>query len=204
MKTRHENHGNICIQITVGFDVVNDALPNHKGWIYVSLDVNKPDRCKVGQTAGPLFDRTGTKTENPGYLRCIGFQVPADEALAIERYLHRKIDAVRIEHMSSGNRSEWFLEQASVVVGNIQWLLAKCLGGYIDEDGKVDLSEIVWVLPLDFLFRDHLKVSISEKQYYFVRNQVNGARTVLGLSPDSQEDMYAYVPTPRLGHGRNQ
>lgn len=178
---------------------MNDELLNHQGWLYVSIDTLKLDICKIGQTQNHLFNRTRTKTESPGYLPFVGFKIPPEKAPEIEDYIHGQIEGPRVPHRGSGRNSEWFEVLPSQAVDCIHKNMPKCIEFERDEDGFAVFRSVVWVLPLDNLFRYPDKSLVNIDQYYYIRREVNEARRILGLVRDPQADMYDYDHARRIG-----
>lgn len=123
-------------------------LTDQKGWIYICMDLRHPEECKIGMTKRALFKRL-IETGNPSYMIVKAYKIPLKEALAIERYLHRKIPYQQKIHFLTGRKSEWFDCSPAEASKAIEPELANCLGGFYDEDGNYDLSSIIFKPTLD-------------------------------------------------------
>jgi hypothetical protein len=84
------------------------------GWIYIGFDIRHPDEAKIGLTSGELGTRASS-AQNPYFALLCAFKIKdgvnsrtIDE---IEFEVHRMLEAhyKRINHISSGRKSEWFV-----------------------------------------------------------------------------------------------
>ncbi|WP_175888358.1 GIY-YIG nuclease family protein [Burkholderia contaminans] len=84
------------------------------GWIYIARNIRNPHEAKVGKTTIKLGTRASS-TGNPYYALLCAFKikegVSPDTIEAIEKSTHRMLDEnfERIYHVSSGEKSEWFI-----------------------------------------------------------------------------------------------
>jgi hypothetical protein len=79
------------------------------GYIYIAKDVTKLDKCKIGLTSGTGRKRV-SQTENPDYVLHYEFRVPNDQLSKMEKIIHQHFEDrfKRLNHRSSGRKSEWF------------------------------------------------------------------------------------------------
>lgn len=121
-----------------------ESLVNQKGWIYICMDLNNPNECKLGMTKRKLYERI-TETGNPDYMIIKAYNVPPEEALALEKHLQREVNKYyfRKKHFITGKDSEWFLCSPAQAAAALEHDLAKCLCMQ-DEDGNPNLVSIIF------------------------------------------------------------
>lgn len=145
----------------------NNNFLNHKGWIYICVDLKDISICKIGMTRRELYSRV-TETTNPHYVVFAAYKVPENESFAIERYIHRDLGRFGIErqsHRMTGRDSEWFAINAAEAIKLLDWTLTHCLEGVswsFETDRPANYENIRYIpnefLPGDFcvLQRLHL------------------------------------------------
>lgn len=67
-----------------------DEVVHQKGWIYICMDIKKPDECKIGMTKRALYKRI-TETGNPDYMVVKAYKVPPEEAPVLEKLFQRAV-----------------------------------------------------------------------------------------------------------------
>lgn len=115
------------------------------GWVYICMDLYKPNKCKVGGTRREVFDRV-SETENPDYATVKAYKVPTSDVFKIEKYLHKILGGAQ-EHFMTGRKAEWFDYSPQQACEQIEYKLGKTLGMQ-DENGYVNLSSIA-VIPFE-------------------------------------------------------
>lgn len=185
--------------LTVNFNPMPSSTPFAKAWLYLAMDIRHSRRTKLGMTAGELYSRTGRQTANPGILPLVHIEVPADEALEIERYLHKKSWCQPEVHATTGSNSEWLSCRPQELANSIKHALTCCLGKGFNEDGNYDFKAIA-VFPDDARIHDLAwNLSASEIDRYFMA--LNEVRIEFGLPGLSYEAIFGlpYGQTPILG-----
>jgi len=129
------------------------------------MDIKFPNECKLGMTTRPLYKRI-TETGNPDYMIIKAYNVPPEEAKALEKHLQREVGKWygRKVHFITGKKSEWFLCSPAQAANAIEHDLAKCLC-LQDKDGNPDLAEITFKPCLDnwmLIFE-----RINDKQHFY-------------------------------------
>jgi hypothetical protein len=132
---------------------------NHRGWIYICVDPKDISICKIGMTRRELYSRV-TETTNPHYVVFAAYKVPEDEALAIERYVHRDLERFSIErqsHRMTGRNSEWFAINSAEAIKLLDWTLSHCLedASWCSETDRPSNYENIRYIPNEFLPADY-------------------------------------------------
>lgn len=70
--------------------ITMDEVVHQKGWIYICMDIKKPDECKIGMTKRALYKRI-TETGNPDYMVVKAYKVPPEEAPVLEKLFQRAV-----------------------------------------------------------------------------------------------------------------
>jgi len=143
-----------------------DELVNQPGWVYICMNAQNPNECKIGSTKRPLYNRL-TETGNPDYMIVKAYQVPPEETLKLERHLQREVGKVAVQkvHLLTGKKSEWFICSPKVAAQALEHELAKCLGRQ-DEDGCPDLASITFKPSLDEGNQMKLATRIHDKSHF--------------------------------------
>lgn len=114
-------------------------VTEHRGWIYICVDPKDTSICKIGMTRRELYVRV-TETTNPHYIIFAAYKVPEDEALEIEKYVHRDLgryNVQREDHSLSRRKSEWFSISAVEAIKLLDWSLSHCLDD-VSWDGDIN------------------------------------------------------------------
>ncbi|WP_330944128.1 GIY-YIG nuclease family protein [Vibrio diabolicus] len=130
----------------------------HRGWIYICVDPKDISICKIGMTKRELYARM-TETTNPDYIVFAAYQVPEDEARAIEKYVHRDLSRFGIDrqsHRMTGRDSEWFAINAVEATKLLEWSLSHCLedSSWCFEINRPLFNKNVRYIPKDLIPAD--------------------------------------------------
>ena len=146
------------------------------GWVYICMDIYKPNKCKVGCTTRRLSKRV-TETGNPDYAIVKAYRIIKEEVRAVEKYVHKILGSPQ-HHFMKETKSEWFNYSPEQACQIIEYKLGKTLGMQSLEDGSVNLSAIS-TIP----FKEDIKYDAfafcfeDEMSYKNLVNAVIGCRS---------------------------
>jgi len=122
---------------------MSGPIPNQVGreygWIYVGLDLLKPERFKIGETRLVPEVRERDRTTNPEYRIHTAYAVPLAQRKLIEKQVHRLCAkrGIRIEFPNE-KKAEWFEISYKEAIRAIEEVLVdvSCIDDLFQDDSE--------------------------------------------------------------------
>lgn len=120
--------------------------PEQRGWLYLCYDYSRIFETKIGVTAGTLFGRVNSSTENYRYVIFCAFHLPFSlrELKKIESYVSRTIRALNLRR-PTGRKSEYWDISPPDAMSIILERLPNCAELARDDGLETDYTNVLYL-----------------------------------------------------------